>query len=127
MDQRITDNPPEPAPWGDVPPWELPGACRLDALPHRGEWLQGLGGWALTLGLLSSCPILGIFPGAVALLLGLGVWWVATVDLARMRHGEMDPNGRALTRESRVAAGWAMCWGIGMTAYWLLALSKWLG
>jgi hypothetical protein len=46
MEDRITDKPPGPELWGDVPPWKRPGGFRLDAEPHRGEFLRWLAHFA---------------------------------------------------------------------------------
>jgi hypothetical protein len=135
MDERFTDKPvardaitderPGPERWGDVPPWELPGECRLDALPHRGQRLQHLGETAFALGMLSPVlPILGLLPAALALLMGLTVWGVATYDLAQMQRGEMDSCGRNRTDEARLL-GRAAVW-LGLIGFTLAVPFLWL-
>jgi hypothetical protein len=120
MKDRITDQPPGAEPWGGMPPWEQPGAFRLDCDPHRGDLLRTLAWADQTLGLFSLVPILGIVPGPGALTLALTVWLIATRDLRRMQRGVMDPEGRDMTRDARVTAGWAVYWALGGAAIPLL-------
>jgi hypothetical protein len=126
MDQRITDEPPGSEPWGDVPPWELPGGFRLDAEPHRGRLLRGLGIVAVAAG--------AFLPGAiicapVALGLGLAVWTLARRDLERIRRGLTDPDGANLTNEARelgvVATGMGACILVPMAVFFIDLLLDW--
>jgi hypothetical protein len=139
MDDRITDRPPGPEPWGDVPPWERPGAFRLDAEPHRGVLLLVAGIAVLVLELVGffglsvlSSPrtdvaligsgVVVVVP--VTLALGLTVRALARRDLERMRRGMVDPRGEPLTADARrsgaAAAGVAVL--IGVT--WALHLLR---
>jgi hypothetical protein len=79
---------------GDARPWERRGAVRRDCAPHRANWLLPLGSVALAFGCLSAC--LGV-PALIGLPLNVGILLVSCRDLARMRHGTMDPGGRADT------------------------------
>ncbi len=90
------DEPPE-----DSRPWEAPGAVRRDVGPHRGRWLRLLAGTALACGVASLCLAV---PALVALPLGTAVLVMARRDRARMRRGEMDPDGLV---DIGVAEGWA--------------------
>ena len=91
------DRPPEA---DDPRPWQEPGAVRRDCEPHRGEMLRGLGILSVVMpftALLVS-PLIGFIAGVA---LGLTVWVLAGRDLARMDAGQMDPDGRRLTRSAR--------------------------
>jgi hypothetical protein len=79
-----------------LPPWELPGAFRLDCEPHRGNLLWWMGAASVTCGVV---PLVGL--GVLALALGLTTWYLARHDLAQMRKGLMDPSGERLTRNAR--------------------------
>lgn len=91
----------------DDRPWERPdmGHARRDAEPHRGGLILGLG--------IASVASAGIAPafsgctGLVALPLGITAWVLGSIDLKRMRAGQMDPQGLGLTQ-----AGW-ICGIIG--------------
>jgi len=85
MDDRITDQPPEPDPWDDNSPWERQDGFRLDGEPHRGGLLHFLGVTAAVvggIGLFVNCVI------AVASVvprkgLPLGIrrpWWPVLLD-----------------------------------------------
>ncbi len=80
----------------------IPPRFRRDALPHRGRWLTTLANISLAAGALSLCLF-----GAGALIgipLGAAVWVMAQTDLAQMRDGSMDAQGRQLTETARAAA-----------------------
>jgi hypothetical protein len=75
---------------------------RRDCEPHRGRLIQNLGTLTLCVGGLSLC----LFGGGlvVALPLGLITWAMASRDLAKMRRGEMEPEGRGPTKSGRTSA-----------------------
>jgi hypothetical protein len=105
----ITDRP--------VPPWELPGAFRRDAEPHRADWLSGLANaayGACSLAFVISTPIVlvavvggreeaevGAAVLAISALPGLLLGAVALAqarrDLGLMLRGLMDPGGQDRT------------------------------
>jgi hypothetical protein len=132
MEDRLTDKPPGPEPWGEVPPWERPGAVRRDCEPHHGDLLFTLGSTAFLAALL-SCMFglvgLGLLCFPVALPLGLVVWAVARHDLARMHSGMMDPRGDEKTEDARrlgLAAVWFGLVGAAMGLFWgLLMVRHW--
>jgi hypothetical protein len=79
---------------GGKRPWERPGAVRRDCEPHRGRLILTLGG------LPEFCAAFACLLGVTApLAVGFGVsaWLLARRDLARMREGRMDPEGRQST------------------------------
>lgn len=98
-------------------PWEKRGARRLDAEPHRGRLIQGLG-WA-SLALAVTAFVTGItgVPGGV---LGLTALVMAHRDLARMRQGLMDRRGEKRTRQGGDA-------GLVGALLSLLATAVWIG
>jgi hypothetical protein len=104
MDDRVTDEPPGPEPWGELPPWELPGGFRFDGEPHRGPLLCELGHAALMAGWLSVLP--ACFPccAPAAILLGMRVWTMTSRDLALMQRGQMDTRGQEATELGRCRA-----------------------
>jgi hypothetical protein len=79
-------------------PWERPGAVRRDSLPHRGWLLRALGSVSVALGYLALC---GGVTGLAGLPLGLTVCALAGGDLARIRKGLIDPDGREPTEQAR--------------------------
>jgi hypothetical protein len=109
----------------DRQPWEEPGAVRRDCEPHRAA-LLGLivragAPLALVSAILNSIWPLGVALGlrgfgptgldlaalpATAATWGLagGVGWASRRDLALMRAGRMDPEGRAATVRVRFLA-----------------------
>jgi hypothetical protein len=101
MEDRSTDQPPGPEPWGDVPPWEQPGAFRLDVIPHRGDGLYRLAAVALTAAVLGMFLVCSPLCAPVATLLGLPAWVFASRDLGLMRRGLMDPRGKDKTGEAQ--------------------------
>jgi hypothetical protein len=75
---------------------------RRDTVPHRGALLSTLGNISLAAGALSLC-LFGV--GAiVGIPLGIAVWVMAQTDLAQMRDGIMDSQGRHLTETARASA-----------------------
>jgi hypothetical protein len=68
---------------------------RRDALPHRGRLIDGLGTVSVFGALGSFCT--GPLGALVALGCGLPALVMARTDLARMREGAIDPEGRSLT------------------------------
>jgi endogenous inhibitor of DNA gyrase (YacG/DUF329 family) len=75
---------------------------RRDTVPHRGALLTTLGNISLAAGALSLCLF-----GAGAIVgipLGIAVWVMAQTDLAQMREGIMDSQGRHLTETARASA-----------------------
>jgi len=104
-------------------PWELPGAVRRDCEPHRGKLLVGLGVVIVLLG-LGSCGCAPI--GLVTLPLALGVWRLASADLARMDTGLMDPGGRRLAEQARWdAIAGAVLPVFGLWVWFCLVLTAW--
>jgi hypothetical protein len=109
---------PEPEADADPRPWEEPGAVRRDYEPHRATWLLGLGLAAFFLGWLSfvavAIPLLFGKSPAVFLAslpcaalggsLGGAGLRVAGRDLAAIRTGQMDPEGRQTTAAGRLFA-----------------------
>src|SRR5262245_30920383 len=83
----VPDEPPVrrviPPPAGREEPWE----GRRGLPPHRGTLVLVLG----VLGLVGTCGLLG--PVA---------WVMGTADLAAMRDGRMDPEGRGQTEAGRI-------------------------
>jgi hypothetical protein len=75
---------------------------RLDCLPHRGRFLLTLGNLSLAIGGLSVCT-LG-FGALVSVPLGIATWVLANNDLAEMRAGRIDPQGRSATENGRTGA-----------------------
>jgi hypothetical protein len=77
-------------------------ARRRDSLPHRGRLIDGLGTISVFGGVLSFCT------GPVGVLMALGcaipALIMAHADLARMREGAVDPEGRLLTEFGRTKA-----------------------
>ena len=90
--EREQDTAQEPE--GGERPWERPGAVRRDWEPHRGRLILTLGGLA------EFCAAFACVLGVTApLAVGFGVsaWLMARRDLARMREGLIDPEGRQST------------------------------
>jgi len=99
--------------------------ARRDAEPHRGPLLAGMGNFTLAAGGLTLC-LAGI-PLLLVLPLGVTTWMMATGDLAKMRTGEMDPEGRTQTESARTSAITGIVLSVFFAAGWgLLALSKML-
>jgi hypothetical protein len=64
MEDRITDQPPGPEPWGDVPPWEWPEGLRIGYGTH-----PSLAAWS------RWCGLFGAVMGPVVALLLVGQFW----------------------------------------------------
>jgi hypothetical protein len=83
----------------DERPWEEPGEVRRDVEPHRGGVVLALGIVGL---LLASptfcCPVFAI----AGLSASVPAWVMGRRDLARMRLGELDPEGRGTTQSGIV-------------------------
>lgn len=138
----------EPESW-DVPPWELPGNCRLDAEPHRGALLRRLANAGFVCAVVSYYPavcvlvaclvhdrlvFLLLFVPAIVLALfasgvGLTVRALAGRDLAGMRAGLIDAGGYWETefgqRRAAVSAALGLVsvllWGGSSLLQWLSA------
>jgi hypothetical protein len=105
---------PDRPPDADRRPWEQPGAVRRDREQHRGLWLRLAGGACcvgapLSFGVAGGglASVLGL-PGLLAGAVGRAVWVAARLDLARMRAGEMDPDGRLQTERAARLGGTAL-------------------
>jgi hypothetical protein len=72
---------------------------RLDAEPHRGGLIQGLGITSIVLSVVYLFPI--------SLPVGIAAWLMGRSDLRKMNEGVMDPDGRRKTRD-----GW-LCGIVG--------------
>ncbi len=79
---------------GGRPPWEEPGAHRLDLPPDRAHTLRMLA-WASVA--LAPAGLLLCLPALPGLVLALAVCHLAANDLDRMRSRKMDPRGRGGT------------------------------
>ena len=99
------------------------GRMRRDCEPHRAPLLAGMGNITLFAGGLTLCAA-GI-PLLLALPLGITTWVMASNDLAKMRTGEMEDQGRPQTESARTSAitgiALAVFFGVG---WGLLALSR---
>jgi hypothetical protein len=92
---------PEPEPEVELRPWEAEGQVRRDAAPHRGNWLRVFGTLALLLGIVASGCFFFVI---LSLPFGVVMWRLAAQDLAKMRGGQMDPNGEKETRDALTCA-----------------------
>jgi hypothetical protein len=96
---------------------------RRDCEPHRGPLLAGMGNITLFAGGLTLCAA-GI-PLLLALPLGVTTWVMAANDLAKMRTGEMEDQGRAQTEGARTSAITGLVLALFFAAGWgLLALNR---
>ena len=96
---------------------------RRDCEPHRGPLLAGMGNITLFAGGLTLCAA-GI-PLLLALPLGIATWVMANNDLAKMRTGEMEDQGRVQTEGARTNAAIGIVMALFFAAGWgLLALSR---
>jgi hypothetical protein len=120
MQDHITDEVPEP--WGDKPPWELPGRFRLDCEPHRAALLGRLGWVAVIVGFAAFGGPLLVVCGPAALTLGVVICLMARHDLSRMRLGFMDPEGARKTEEAGGFGAMAVALAIGAVTLWGLFL-----
>jgi predicted RNA-binding Zn-ribbon protein involved in translation (DUF1610 family) len=77
---------------GDDRPWEgdYRDPVRRDCEPHRGTMVLIMGILGLVLG-----PIIGLG-------LGITAWMMGRRDLAKMRDGAMDPEGKGLTQAGHI-------------------------
>ncbi len=124
--------------WDDAP-WELPGNCRLDSLPHRGQLLRWLANTSFLVALASYYPCVINFPivcclfdqnkwqffwipaeilGLWAVVCGVGAVGIANSDLAAMRKGIVDPGGVYETGFARRRAVWGIVAGLGSIFLW---------
>lgn len=85
--------------WGDLPPWEQPGAVRRDCEPHRGELLMRMAAASFVCAAL-GCLTWGI-TGVLSIVLGLFVLIFAHRDLSAMSAGRTDPSGERITQRAR--------------------------
>jgi len=96
---------------------------RRDCEPHRGSLLAGMGNATLLTGGLTLC-VAGL-PLLVALPLGITTWVMASNDLAKMRTGEMEPEGKPQTEGARTSAITGLVLSVFFAAGWgLLALHR---
>jgi hypothetical protein len=92
-------------PWGGKLPWEFPGFCRRDCLPHRSGKLLWVSRATLVMGMFSVFGVaftlswLG-FLGVLGLILGGLTWGLVRFDLAQMANGTVDPRGRPYAEEA---------------------------
>jgi hypothetical protein len=108
---------PEVGWWGDLPPWERPGAVRRDCEPDRAWMLGPMGGLSLLGGVLSLLPCLvGVAPAALAL--SCTTWLLARQDLGKMRAGRMDPRGRKQSEWARDEAMMGLFFTLLAAAFW---------
>ena len=98
----------------------LSGQTRRDALPHRGELICRLGGYAWLGGCLAVCtgPLAMVF----ALGCGLSAWWMAWQDLAGMDAELIDSTGRGATEAGRNKAVAGILLALLTSVFWTLAL-----
>ena len=98
-----------------VLPWEHPGCFRRDCEPHRGEILKVMAILGLIVSQLSMClPLLLV----IGMPLNVTTWYLARLDLAKMRKGLMDPSGQKVTTDSQRTAVFAFAICIIWTATW---------
>jgi hypothetical protein len=136
----------EADPW-DILPWEEPGNCRRDAEPHRAPLLRTLGNIGFFLAVASCYPCLGLCvpvlcydpmkeplgrllllaPAEVlavlALVVGVTTAALASRDIARMREGLVDPNGKSETEFARRRAAVGVVIGLASVLGGVLAVS----
>ena len=99
------------------------GRLRRDCDPHRGPMLAGMGNITLIAGGLTLC--LGGLPLLITAPLGITTWVMAASDLAKMRNGEMETQGRMQTESARTSAITGIVLSLFFAAGWgLLALSR---
>lgn len=80
---------------------DRPRRFRRDWEPHRGDTIMTLGIISLVIGLANFMLCI---PWIVGIPLGIAAWWMASVDLGKMRRGEMDLAGESSTRSGYVCA-----------------------
>jgi len=93
---------------------------RRDALAHRGELIDRLGGLALLAGAFVLCT--GLLGALVALACGIPAWWMAQRDLAGMAVGSIDPSGQLATEYGPNKAVAGMVLSLLSSVFWILAL-----
>lgn len=74
---------------------------RRDCEPHRGLWIVLAGNTSVVLAAVALC-LFGL-PALVGLPLGVVAWVMGNADLAKIRAGQMDPQGLRQTRSGREA------------------------
>ncbi|MFQ3593562.1 MAG: hypothetical protein SNJ82_10320, partial [Gemmataceae bacterium] len=84
---------------------DRPRYRRRDWEPHRGDTITIMGIFSLVMGLANFGLCICCFPipipivgGPLGIVLGIVGWWMASVDLGKMRRNEMDPAGESSTR-----------------------------
>jgi hypothetical protein len=88
------------SPWNHLTePWEKPGSIRCDFESHRGGLIHTLGIVSLIAGIVSL--LCAIFAAPVGLAAGIAAWWMAAIDLTKMRTGTMHSSGRMATESGR--------------------------
>jgi hypothetical protein len=122
-------------------PWERPGAVRRDCEPHRALLLGLLAraglplmvvSAALNVCVLPAVALGGVFPAvpflaavlATAATWGLAgcLWWACHRDLALMRAGRMDPEGRRATARVRLDAVTLVAFPLGGLIFGLILM-----
>jgi hypothetical protein len=84
------------------------------ARPLRRDWEPERGGLILTLGII-SLVCLGVC-GPAGMVLGITAWAMGSIDLRKMRAGQMDPQGQGLTQ-----GGWVCgILGTALNTLWTL-------
>jgi hypothetical protein len=89
---------PGPIPANAFQPWDWVGEPRRDCEPHRAPLLRVLA-WVSLAAAGLSLPCL--FPGLIALPLGLAVWIMACRDLKLISAGDVDSRGFHGTERAR--------------------------
>jgi hypothetical protein len=92
--------PAEFEPWGpedEARPWIMPSG-RLDAEPHRGPTILGLGVGSVLMSVVSLATCCCLLPQILGLGLGTGAIRMGQYDLARIRRGEIEFQGEGPTR-----------------------------
>lgn len=79
---------------------------RRDLEPHRGGLILTLGILSIVTGAvampLACLVVVPLVADVIGLALGISAWVLGGQDLARMRRGLLDPDGRATTQAGRV-------------------------
>src|SRR4051812_8351558 len=88
---------------------EAPAIFRGELRPHRGKTVYSHGLWGLLLGLTTPISLVFLpFLPLIGFFLCLNAIRWAKIDLERMKCGEMDPTGEALTRKGQLLARWGI-------------------
>lgn len=108
----------------DNRPWDAPGACRRDSLPHRGLLLWRPVAVALCLVPISIVlPCISVVTGALCLF----VLVLAHKDLKAMQVGEVDRAGKKLTQDAYWGAGCGFLLAVACISVWATCLiALWL-